>query len=170
MTRLLNSRRARLAGRRVSAFLTVAAALVVFASVAAAGPPDVATGTYTITGAVVESVRTVGGNTFTTYSSVTGFYAGDLAGPFETPDLVVKTTSDGSVEAHGTLVCTGCTIGGRTGDFTAEISNTSPNAQKMGGIVTVLSATGGLAGLHAVNHFEGTPFFGTYSFRYHFQP
>ena len=147
----------------------LAAALVVFASPAGAGPPATAVGTYTVTGAVVESVRTAGGNTFTTYSSVSGFYAGDLSGPFDIQGVVIHTTSNGSFLAKGTLVCTGCTIGGRTGDFIGRLSNTSPGP-KMGGIVTVLSATGGLTGLHAVNHFVGAPFYGNYSYSYHFEP
>jgi hypothetical protein len=146
----------------------IAALALVFASTAAAGPPATAVGTYTVTSVAVESMRTAGGNTFTS-ATFSGVYAGDLSGPF-TAEGVVKTTGSGDAfVGHGTLVCTGCTVAGRTGDFTAEISNQSADP-KMGGIVTVLSATGGLAGLHAVNHFEGTPYAGTTSWSYHFDP
>jgi hypothetical protein len=147
----------------------VAAALTVFVSAAGAGPPATVTGTYAVTNAVVESVRTAGNNTFTTYSLVTGVWAGGLSGSFELDGLTVRAQSDGSVTAQGKVVCTGCTIGGRTGDFVANLVNTSPGP-KMGGTVTVLSASGGLAGLHAVNHFEGTPSAGTTSWTYHFDP
>jgi hypothetical protein len=149
--------------------VVLAAALVVFASPAGAGPPTTVTGTYTVTNAVVESIRTVGDNTFTTYSVVTGVWVGGVSGSFELDGLTSRTGSDGSLTAQGQIVCTGCTVGGRTGDFVGNLVNTSPGP-KMGGTVTVLSATGGLAGLHAVNHFEGPPFAGTTSWTYHFDP
>jgi len=48
-------------------------------------------------------------------------------------------------------------------------TSTSPLEAK--GTVTVLGATGGLTGLHAQDHFVFTgPTFGTYSFRYSFEP
>jgi hypothetical protein len=147
----------------------LAAALVVFASPAGAGPPTTVTGTYTVTNAVIDSVRTAGGNTFTTYTSISGVWAGGVSGPFETDGIVARTQADGSLTAQGTIVCTGCTVGGRTGDFVANLVNTSPGP-KMGGTITVVSATGGLTGLHAVNHFVGSPFAGDTSWTYSFDP
>jgi hypothetical protein len=153
----------------VSVSVPAAALAFVLASPASASPPATVTGTYTVTSAVLGSSRTAGNNTFATYSSVSGVYAGGLSGSFTVDGITSRTQSDGSLTAQGTLVCTGCTIGGRTGDFVANLVNTSPGP-KMGGTVTVLRATGGLAGLHAVNHFDGTPFSGDTSWAFHFDP
>jgi hypothetical protein len=158
-----------MSGRLLIGVPVLAAALgLVFASTSAAGPPATVTGTYTTTGVAVESMRTADGNTFTN-ATFSGTYAGGLSGAFEAEGTVKTTDNGDAFIGHGKITCTGCTIGGRTGDFVGEISNQSPDP-KMGGIVTVLSASGGLAGLHAVNHFEGTPFAGTTSWTYHFDP
>jgi hypothetical protein len=164
-----DSRKGTMRNVAFGASVLVAALALVLASPAGASPPATVTGTYTVTNAVMASVRTAGGNTFTTYSSISGLWAGGLSGSFELDGIVARTGSDGSLTAQGSIVCTGCTVGGRTGDFVANLVNTSPGP-KMGGTVTVVSATGGLVGLHAVNHFEGTPFAGNTSWTYHFDP
>ena len=150
-------------------------ALVVLASAAAAGPPATATGAYAVTGApTVNDIRVAGGNTFIAESLpfiFLGDGGGDLFGPGVLQGTVV-VKPDGSGESNSTFVCTGCTVGGRTGDFTGLLRShftgfpTGPDT----GTVTVLSATGGLAGLHGQDHFEGSPLAGRYSFKYSFDP
>jgi hypothetical protein len=149
--------------------LASVAALAVIAPAAGAGPPSIATGTWDCRQASVsiESTRTAGGNTIFSHVASGCVYAGDLTGTFSIHQTR-HVRSDGSFTDHGRLVCTGCTIGGRTGDFIAQqdFRGTLPATT---GKVTVLGATGGLAGLHAQNHFESTgPGFGTYTYKYSF--
>jgi hypothetical protein len=156
-------------GRFVFIVAVLVAALGVFASVAAADPPATATGTFTATGPpTVTDVRTVGGNTFLT-ESVPVVYAGDLSGPFVVQGTF-RIKPDGSVAGLGSVVCTGCTIGGRTGDFTAATYLSGPSSSDVTGIIIVLSASGGLAGLHAYANYAGGSVSGTYTYRYHFEP
>jgi len=138
------------------------------ASAAGAGPPAIATGTYSCVDSVVTvtSDRIAGANEIASFTSTGCVYSGDLTGTFSLYATRV-IHSDGTFIDHGTLVCTGCTIGGRTGDFTATYVY-----DEVDGIITVLSATGGLTGLHAQAQFERNPpeRVGTYSYRYSFQP
>jgi hypothetical protein len=84
---------------------------------------------------------------------------------------VVHLNSDGSFTAHGTTVCTGCTIGGRTGDFTAVTEIRGPSLFfGVRGLATITSASGGLAGLHGTVDFGGSSLAGTDTFSYHFDP
>jgi hypothetical protein len=112
------------------------------------------------------SIRTAGGNTIRTYSAAGCVYSGDITGTFSLDGTRV-IHSDGTFVDHGTLVCTGCTVGGRTGNFTAAYAH-----DELDGIITVVSATGGLTALHAQAHFDrnGPARAGTYSYRYSFEP
>jgi hypothetical protein len=148
------------------------AAVMFTGSAAGAGPPAIATGTWDCTRTVRtnHSIRTADGNIISTFSATGCVYAGDLTGTFSL-HLTRVVKSDGSFIDHGYIVCTGCTIGGRTGDFTAALTARSPSPGEVYGVITVVSATGGLTGLHAVNHFERhAPALGTYSYLYSFQP
>jgi hypothetical protein len=157
------------------AVFVAAAAVGVYGSFAgAAGPPATATGTWDCRSSAftIESDRTVGGNRIFTWSSPACVYAGDLTGTFAGHGTRI-VRSDGSFIDHGGLVCTGCTLGGRTGDFTAvsTFRKNIPQDAHTHGTIIVLSATGGLEGLHAVNDFEfAGSGFGTYSYRYSFEP
>jgi Protein of unknown function (DUF3224) len=148
----------------------LAAALIVFASVAAAGVPATATGTFTATGApTVTASRTAGGNTFIT-ESFPVVYAGEITGPFVVA-VTIHFRRNGSFTAHGTLLCTGCTIGGRTGDFTGVTALSGPSLANARGTVTVVSARGGLAGLHAHAQFATvSAASGNVTYHYHFEP
>jgi hypothetical protein len=150
------------------------AALVVIASAAGAGPPAIATGNWDCSTNVIvtiESVRTADGNTITSFSATRCFYTGELTGTFSI-HITRIVNSDGSFIDHGYIVCTGCTIGGRTGDFTGALTARSPSPGEVYGVITVVSATGGLTGLHAQAHFErhGPLSSRTYSYRYSFEP
>jgi hypothetical protein len=148
----------------------VLSALGVFASSAAANPPMTATGTYIATGPpTVTDIRTAGPNTFIT-ESVPALYAGDLSGPFVVAG-VVHLMSDGSfTTSQGTVVCTGCTIGGRTGDFSAVTNIRGPSLfSGVTGHITITSASGGLTGLRGTADFAGSSLTGTYTYSYHFE-
>jgi hypothetical protein len=149
----------------------ILAALGLFASTAAADRPSTATGTYIATGPpTVTDIRTAGPNTFIT-ESVPALYAGDLSGPFVVAG-VVHLMSDGSfTTSEGTVVCTGCTIGGRTGDFSAVTNIRGPSLfSGVTGHITITSTSGGLTGLHGTADFAGSSLTGTDSYAYHFEP
>jgi hypothetical protein len=150
--------------------LVLAGALgLVFASASAAGPPTTATGAWLITGApTVTDIRTAGNNTFIT-ESFPFTYTGDVTGS-AVASGTLRLESDGSAGFNGTTVCTGCSIGGRTGDFTTTDDAQESNDGQVKGVITVLSSTGGLTGLHAVDHFEGNVVTGTYDYIYSFEP
>jgi len=151
---------------------TLPAALAVlglFASTAAADQPISATSTFTATGPpTVTDISTAGPNTFITESGPAR-YDGDVSGPY----LIAGTLQikgDGSVSGHATVVCTGCTIGGRTGDFSAVTNFSGPSLAEIKGQLTITSATGDLAGLHGTTDYAGSALGGTNTWSYHFQP
>jgi hypothetical protein len=157
----------------VGVLVSVTAAIL-SGSVAEAGPPAIATGTFDCRSSpfIIESERFADGNRIFTWSAPSCVYAGDVTGTFAGHGTRV-VRSDGSFTDHGTLVCTGCTLAGRTGDFTgvATFRRNIPQDAHARGIITVVSATGGLEGLHAQNHFDfAGSGFGTYTYQYSFEP
>ena len=95
-------------------------------------------------------------------------YTGGLTGIADANDIVV-VHSDGSVTGYGTETCHSCTIGGRTGSFTAVFAFHGSSAGITGREI-FLSASGGLAGLHGGGPFQGGPAGNTYSYDYRFTP
>jgi hypothetical protein len=93
---------------------------VVLALPAQASARAVATGTFSIIADTLTPVRTTAiGTTF--YSGVlTGHYSCDLSGRFADTDTFVMR-ADGSFQGHGTEACTGCTLAGQVGHFTATL-------------------------------------------------
>jgi hypothetical protein len=152
------------------ALSAVLGALGVFASTAAADAPMIANTTYAATGApVVTDTRTAGPNTVVT-ESVPAVYGGDVTGPYVVT-LTAVFQSDGSFTAHGTSVCTGCTIGGRTGDFSTVTNLRGPSLFfGITGHFTITSASGGLAGLHGEADYASNALGGTVTLSYHFDP
>ena len=141
------------------------------APAAVASPPaaGTATGSYTVQILDQTDFHTAGGNLF--FNEVAELnYNGGLTGiASDTLSWVVH--SDGSFNAHATEVCDSCTIGGRTGGYTAVFEFTGsgdefgiPDFTTLEGHQTVIRATGGLAGLHS----QGTFNLDTYSYNYHF--
>jgi hypothetical protein len=144
--------------------LVLGSSKVQSASPPSAGKPATATGTYSAE-FTDTLIREAAGNVF--FSEVgLGAYAGDLSGPFTDSDILT-VYSDGSFSAHGTEVGEGCTIGGRTGNFTArwELTGTSEPFH-ISGHLTFTGGTGGLAGLRG----EGTFSEDSYSYSYQFEP
>jgi hypothetical protein len=116
-------------------------------------------------------LRTADGNSF--FAVVESpLYSGGLSGTaVDTYTLIVHR--DGSLNAQGTETCTGCTIGGRTGDYTATFSF-SASGTRQESRVTFQGGSGGLAGLHGGGSFQVTHLTptvgGTYAYDYHFAP
>jgi hypothetical protein len=145
------------------------AALGLFAATATADQPSSTTSTYTATAPPdVTDIDTAGPNTFIT-ESVQARYDGGVSGPYLITGTV-QIKGDGSVFGHGNLVCTGCTIGGRTGDFSAVVNLGGPSLSDLTGQLTITSASGGLAGLHGSSDFAGSAAAGTNTWSYHFDP
>jgi hypothetical protein len=149
----------------------VAAALVAIVSPAAASQPVTATGTFAILTDAFAPLRSADGNSFST-EIATLSYDGDLTGPATDTDTFVSY-KDGSFSAHGTEICTSCTLGGRTGAFTATFSyKGSPTASgfRYVGHLTFTGGSGGLSGLHGQGTFQGNELGSSYSYNYAFAP
>ncbi len=152
--------------------LSAAAVMAVFASFAlpgAASPPATATGTFMVLSEDFAFVRAADGNIFLA-GSLSIRYAGGLTGPAtDTESFVIY--KDGTFRGHGIEVCSSCTIGGRTGGFTAvfEFSG-GPEFTEFTGRLTFIRGTGGLAGLHGGGTFQGTGGVNTYAYSYRFAP
>ena len=140
-----------------------------------ASPPTQAqaTGVVLFSGHTQTLVRTADGNsTFNAVDQVT--FTGDLSGnAVDTYTFTVHP--DGSVTGHGIETCAACTIGSQTGGYTEAFSFTAtPNFVTFQGHLTVLSGTGGLAGLRGEGTFQGevtpTGFSETVLLNYHFEP
>ena len=143
------------------------AAWVGFPHHAAASPPVTATGAFTFLNDTLTPIREADGNVF--FNEVASIsYTGDLAGVAAATDTLV-VHSNGSINGHGTEVCSPCTIGGRTGSFTGFFSFHGSGGQ-ITGHETFTAGSGGLVGLHGGGTFEGSPAGNTYSFTYRFSP
>ena len=147
-----------------------AMALAVSAAVAmpaAAHDGGTATGAFTFLSDTQTPIRQVDGNLFI-HEVASISYTGGLTGIADANDIVV-VHSDGSVNGYGTETCHSCTIGGRTGSFTAVFAFHGSSAG-ITGTEIFLSASGGLAGLHGGGPFQGGPAGNTYSYDYRFTP
>jgi hypothetical protein len=138
-----------------------------FAHPAAASAPLVATGGFTFLEDTLTPIRTADGTLFL-HEVASISYTGDLAGVVTATDTII-VHSDGSVSGHGSEACVLCTIGGRTGSFTAVFAF-SGSGGNFTGHETFTSGAGGLDGLHGGGTFTGSPLGNTYSFRYQFAP
>jgi len=95
-------------------------------------------------------------------------YTGGLTGIADADNIVI-IRSDGSVAGYGTETCHACTIGGRTGSFTALFAFHSTSTGVEGNEI-FLGGSRGLAGLHGGGPFQGGPAGNTYSYGYRFTP
>jgi hypothetical protein len=130
--------------------------------------PTQATATYSTLLSVTQTpVRTADGTT--TFAIVDSFvWMGGISGT-AVDTATVTVHRNGLATSHGVETCASCTIGGRTGSFTAVFTLTSDatGTQIYTGRFTFISATGGLAGLHGGGTFPQAM---TLSFSYHFAP
>jgi len=151
----------------VSKAIAIFAALVAMtstvASSAGASQPATAVGSFSFLTDTLTPIRSAGCNNFFT-EDFTVLNTGGVSG-VTTGSGVLVVHCDGTIEGKGTEVCSACTIDGKTGDFT-DAYTVKISGATVSGTVVVLSATGGLAGLHL----QGTFGAGTYSYNYHFDP
>ena len=155
---------------RLALVTTLVVALAGFAAgPAVAGPPETATGTFTLTSDTFDPISDAGPNSvFRETASL--LYTGDVVG--EASDVGVFVARGDAFRARGIETCTGCTIGGRgPGDYTA-IYTYKGTANATGftysGHLTFLGGSGGLSGLHGQGTFTGNEVSTEYSYRYFF--
>ena len=94
-------------------------------------------------------------------------YAGDITGTATDVNFLFVNL-DGSFESFATEVCVNCTIGGRTGAFTAEYHIIGNSFTDYTGYLVFTGGTGGLAGLRGYGTFgyDGTTTFYSYNYRF----
>lgn len=144
--------------------LAVSAALAI---PAAADSRGTATGAFAFLSDTQTPVTQANGNSFV-HEVASISYTGGLAGVVQATDLLV-IHSDGSVSGYGIETCHSCTIGGRTGSFTA-VFTLHGSATGITGSEKFVSASGGLLGLHGGGLFDAGPAGNTYSYHYRFTP
>jgi hypothetical protein len=145
--------------------IAIVAASAALTGPAAASTGGTAAGAFTFVDHAVTWVEQAGGNRFGN-EVATISYTGGLIGIANATDTIVLH-ADGSINGHGTETCGSCTIGGRTGSFTAVFTFHGSGGQ-VSGRETFISSTGGLAGLHGGGQFQGSPPSLTYSYDYGF--
>jgi hypothetical protein len=157
--------------RRGAKVLMVFAALATVALVAAPGavasPPTAASGTFTYLSSTFNSVRSDGGNLIVDLSATVS-YTGTFSGT-STVEGTLIIHADGSANFHDLETFTG-TVNGVSGTVTFDLTGgNGPGFTDFHATDTVISASGGLAGLHGVLNWEGVTLqmpngpFGTYT-------
>ena len=160
--------------RKLVSAAVIAAMVVGFARPVRASTLYTTTGTFGFVPITSTLIRTIGDISifYSVYQTpYNGALPVDLSGPATNTETDV-VHSDGSVSAHGVEVCSPCTLGGRSGSFTAVYEFTGSNWYTNGGYpyqghLTFVHGTGGLAGLHGGGIFGGTitnPGFYAYSY------
>ncbi|MGZ4201293.1 MAG: DUF3224 domain-containing protein [Thermoleophilaceae bacterium] len=149
----------------VSSTTAVLALSALFAIPASAHPAGVAAGSFSILDDQKTPIGQVGGNTFV-HEVASIQYMGGLRGVVTATDTIV-VHADQSIQAFGSETCHSCTIGGRTGSFTAVFAFHSTDTG-IAGREVFIRGSGGLAGLHGGGTFAGTPAGNTYSYAYRF--
>lgn len=109
---------------------------------------------------------TSGGETYYR-EDLTFLYTGDLVGTATDVNYIV-VHADGSFESFATEVCTGCTLAGRTGNFTANYFIIGADFDNLiyTGYFAFTGGSGGLAGLNGFGTFGGANADFSYSYRY----
>ncbi len=136
----------------------------------------VATGTWTYAVDTQTLMRTAGSDHY--YEEVaSNAYGGGLSGIATDHDTFVMH-KDGTEYSHdGSELCASCTLGGRTGAFTAvfgyTVSGLAGTTPTCVGTLHFTRGLGGLVGLHGGGTFActvllGNVFVGTYSYTYGF--
>ena len=131
---------------------TVALLAAVAASGASASPPTAASGSFTYTSSTFNSVRTAGGNTIIDLSATVS-YTGTFSGTSTLHGILIFH-ADGSANAHDFETFTG-TVNGVPGTVTFHLTVwNGPGFTDFHATDTIISASGGLAGLHGVLNWE----------------
>jgi hypothetical protein len=132
------------------------AALATFALVAAPGavasPPATASGSFTYTSSTFNSIQMAGGNTIIDLSATVS-YTGTFSGT-STVEGTLILHANGSANFHDVETFTG-TVNGVAGTVTFDLTGgNGPGFMNFHATDTVISASGGLAGLHGVLRWE----------------
>ena len=139
----------------------------VAASGASASPPVAASGTFTYTSSTFNSIREAGGNVIIDLSATVS-YTGTLTGTSTLHGTLILH-ANGSANFHDVETFTG-TVNGVSGTVTFDLTGgNGPGFTNFHATDTIISASGGLAGLHGVLNWEGVTLrmpngpFGTYN-------
>lgn len=141
--------------------------LVLMVAPLLATPPESVTGGFAVTSQTLTSVRPAGPNTIITgMNTIT--VTGDVSGS-ATFEFRQVNHGDGSFNSNGIFTCV-CTIDGRSGTFVMRVTGTGSLGPPLtfSGVAVVLSADGGLDGLHGYFVFSQLGATGTYEGRIHF--
>ena len=142
-------------GRRFLLLVPLAALLaVVCVAGAAASPPTPASGTFAYVAATFNGVRSEGGNTIIDDLSATVSYTGTFSGTSTVQGTLILH-ADGTANFRDVETFTG-TVNGLPGTVTFRLEGTTNRAGVVNATDAVVSATGALAGLHAVLGLVGT--------------
>jgi len=120
---------------------------------APASPPAAVSGSYVYTDSWFESFRSAGGNAIIELHA-TVEYTGTFTGTSTVHGKLVAH-ADGSANFHDVEVFTG-TVNGVPGTVTFNLTGSNDSALDVNITSTVVSATGGLEGLHGVLRLAGT--------------
>ena len=140
-----------------SLWLGLPVAVLVIAAFSASGapasPPAPVGGSYVYTDSWFESFRSAGGNAIIELNA-TVEYTGTFTGT-STVHGVLVAHADGSANFHDVEVFTG-TVNGVPGTVTLKISGSNDSSLNVSARSTIVSATGGLAGLHGMLDLAGS--------------
>ena len=138
---------------RLLIFTTVALLAAVAAVGASASPPVAASGAFTYTSSTFNSIREAGGNVIIDLSATVS-YTGTLTGTSTLHGRLILH-ANGSANFHDVETFTG-TVNGVSGTVTFNLTGRNgPGFTNFHATDTIISASGGLAGLHGVLNWEG---------------
>jgi hypothetical protein len=161
----LSTRQRRAARRLGWSAAVVLAVLGASAPAASAHPPQIAHGTFTFVTDTLTPIRQADGKTYL-HEDATIAYTGAITGVVTATDTIV-VHSDGSVEGRGSEVCSSCTIGGRSGSFSA-VFHFSGTGGQVSGRELFTGGSGGLAGLRGGGSFAAGPAGNSYAYAVRF--
>ena len=138
---------------RIFLLTLVAVLALVGVTGAAAAPLTSASGTFTTTSATATSARSADGNTIIDLSATLS-YTGTFNGTSTLHGILIFHPN-GSANFHDVETFTG-TVNGVPGTVTFNLNGSNDAALVVHATATIISASGGLAGLHGVLHEVGT--------------
>jgi Protein of unknown function (DUF3224) len=138
---------------RLPVVILVVAAIGFCAGGAPASPPATVSGSYVYTDSWFESFRSAGGNAIIELRA-TVEYTGTFTGTSTVQGKLIAH-ADGSANFHDVEVFTG-TVNGVPGTVTLNLAGSNDSALNVTATSTIVSATGGLAGLRGTLNLVGT--------------
>jgi hypothetical protein len=138
---------------RLPVVVLIVAAIGFSAGGAPASPPTTVSGSYVYTDSWFESFRSAGGNAIIGVNA-TVEYTGTFTGTSEVHGKLIAH-ADGSANFHDVEVFTG-TVNGVPGTVTFTLTGSNDSGLNVKATSTIVSATGGLAGLHGTLDLAGS--------------